>query len=393
MGKFKVGDKVEFVSESKSGLYTRGKVYEVIEVLGNREYRIEDNEGRRHLWNDIELMHKNFRLVDSKLTKNQRITALEKEVAELKLIVHELRGKQVEPSTEEEVIEFEGAKYRKVDREARVGDVVTFKQEADFALRVDKLDKYLVFKSNNGVLCINWQSNDVSVYNNAWNRTPETVDVYELIVEDKPKVEESKHIRYIGEIKIPVAKSPNQQRAEIIDKAKKFVEVKSECLKDSPFVTGGFERKEKENPNYNSYIMEVEFFTNEEKRIVTALCKAPSSGLVRTKGIAKCNPSDVFNEHTGKAIALGRALGLDVSEFEQAVQPTEVVVGQEVISYRSKNSKEIHVQGEIIKNVYDGFKFREEDYRKWIGRDAGYTSAEYGYKIINDTNAQYGGVE
>lgn len=53
-------------------------------------------------------------------------------------------------------------------------------------------------------------------------------------------------------------------------------------------------------------------------------------GLVRV-GVSKCAPDDVFNADIGKAIALGRALGLDVSEFENAPKPTEVVVGMRVL--------------------------------------------------------------
>jgi len=201
-------------------------------------------------------------------------------------------------------------------------------------------------------------------------------------VEDKQKTGSPKHVRYIGEIKKPIEKSLNQQRAEIIERAKKFVEVKSECLKDSPSVLGGFERKEKENPNFNSYIMEVEFFINKEKHAITALCKSPSCGLIRTKGIAKCNPSDVFNEHIGKAIALGRALGLDVSEFEQAVQPTEFAVGQVVEANYEDPVWAPFTISELNNKYNEGLKL-------WDSTDGCFISADKA-KIINDTKAKYG---
>ena len=49
------------------------------------------------------------------------------------------------------------------------------------------------------------------------------------------------------------------------------------------------------------------------------------------RGIAKAAPDDCFNVHIGKAIALHRALGLEVpDEYLNAPQPTEVRVGDAV---------------------------------------------------------------
>lgn len=93
-------------------------------------------------------------------------------------------------------------------------------------------------------------------------------------------------------------------------------------------------------------------------------------------GISKCNPSDVFNEHIGKAIALGRALGLDVSEFEQAVQPNEVVVGHVTkgkYTGRIYNITEVRSHWEIIAKEHRG------------GQHTGMNDVI----IINDTNAKY----
>ena len=64
----------------------------------------------------------------------------------------------------------------------------------------------------------------------------------------------------------------------------------------------------------------VDFFINKEKRSVVAKLWLTSVGTAEnilpnayaTTGIARCAPSDVFNEHVGKAIALRRALGLEV---------------------------------------------------------------------------------
>jgi hypothetical protein len=74
-----------------------------------------------------------------------------------------------------------------------------------------------------------------------------------------------------------------------------------------------------------------EFVVNREKRTVVALIKTIEEGKVVHRGIAKCHPDDCFNAHIGRAIALRRALGLEVpDEYLNAPQPTEVRVGDVV---------------------------------------------------------------
>lgn len=141
--------------------------------------------------------------------------------------------------------------------------------------------------------------------------------------------------------------------------------------------------------NSDGYAVDVSFIVNANKRTVVALMMGVSTGLVRSKGIAKCNPADVFNEHIGKAIALGRALGKDVSEFENAVQPTEPVVGHVVKGYEalgfyrqdrkftltSKKDCDSFYYPEC--NEYDTDSHNDFIYNWQIGA------------IIDDTNAQY----
>lgn len=103
-------------------------------------------------------------------------------------------------------------------------------------------------------------------------------------------------------------KTANQKRAEVIEKAKAFLE--EHCTDDFHFEV------DKEN-----------------RRILAWKIFFKKVGYDALTGVARCSPKDVFNEWIGKAIALGRALGLDVNEFEQVVQPTEVLVGM-VVSYK-----------------------------------------------------------
>lgn len=107
---------------------------------------------------------------------------------------------------------------------------------------------------------------------------------------------------------------------------------------------------------------------------------------IYSKGIVKCNPDDVFNEHIGKAIALGRALGKDVSEFENAVQPT-LTKGQIAKFTPRYEGRELEIQ---IKKV-DGEKLwfaNKYGVEMYLG--SGVSNSNI--KITNDTSAQYGDV-
>lgn len=84
---------------------------------------------------------------------------------------------------------------------------------------------------------------------------------------------------------------------------------------------------DKENQAYEPYRtpghMRVKFRVDHEKRTVTALIYlryVPGDPVFT--GIANCAPDDTFNSHIGRAISLRRALKLDVPEyFLKAPQP------------------------------------------------------------------------
>lgn len=385
MTKFNVGDKVRFIEDYMD--YKKGDIVEVVGFWGEGINYIGKGKSTGCYFNRVEL-------VEPKPTKNQRIKALETEVAELKLIVHELRDRPQlttvvnnlqEPSTintVEDIIEFEGAKYKKVDCVAREGDLVVFNKipESGIARKsVIKGKPYKVHESD-GIYkkYINDEMSDrLHVYGGGvLEGTPETVDVYELI-EDKPSdIFLNGNPATIEEVaELMTMPTPNQQRAEIIEKAKKFVEKFT-----TPNSLSG-EWRAKGAISWNGYGVYPEFFVNENKRIVTLVFKGagnPKKILKRT--FAKCNPSDVFNQHIGKAIALGRALNIDVSEFEQAVQPNEIVVGHK-IEGKFNDFYEITAINENTFSTNPGSHFH-----KWRFNNGQ-------LKIINDTDAIYGGVE
>ena len=169
-------------------------------------------------------------------------------------------------------------------------------------------------------------------------------------------------------------KTPNQLRAEIIEKAKGFVENEKGDFGTYPVM-------DKESPF--PWYCKAEFIVNEQKQTVVVLMRGVPSNTIYSKGKAKCNPSDVFNEHIGKAVALGRALGLDVSEFEGAVQPNEIVVGMKVSNTYNDGIDE-------ITNIESEKYFVNGSISFWNERSLKELKS---IKIINDTNAIYGEVK
>lgn len=79
------------------------------------------------------------------------------------------------------------------------------------------------------------------------------------------------------------------------------------------------------------YLYSAEFIVNREKRTVVCLLRRYKGEEVQYRGIAKCAPDDVFNSHIGRAIALRRALGLEVpEEYVDAPLPIGAQVGDVV---------------------------------------------------------------
>lgn len=250
------------------------------------------------------------------------------------------------------VIEFEGKQYRRVNRLARPGDVVIFRVNRTWEIysTVNKPYRVERYRHDGKPVFVSGTGREHLVYNHIHGRTTDTVEVYEPIREEK---------------------TPNQLRAEIIEKAKKFV-------KDTTEKQGSHLRNIGGNYTFSHRVTFNRFIVNQAKRTVVVLVKSEFDDSILEKGVAKCHPQDVFNEHIGKAIALGRALNLDVSEFEQAVQPTEVVVGHKV---SNKYDDEINRITEII-----GTELRVDGTKNYWPKK----SVNIGMiSIIDDTNAIY----
>ncbi|MFD0130700.1 hypothetical protein ACFVHT_17220, partial [Bacillus subtilis] len=119
--------------------------------------------------------------------------------------------------------------------------------------------------------------------------------------------------------KMNAEKSAQARRDEIVEQAKADLENLAD--EDGPV----YQTEDNEGYPCSCY---ASFRVNKEHRTVACDLRGVRTGERYKRGIAKAAPSDCFNVHIGKAIALRRALGLAVpDEYLNAPQPTEVRVG------------------------------------------------------------------
>lgn len=128
---------------------------------------------------------------------------------------------------------------------------------------------------------------------------------------------------------IPPQKTAQQIRDEIVERAKADVKDLRK-FKGTPIPNAhNGVHFWPETPELKDYIPmhTVEYVVNREKRRVTAIIHNKIRGRVNAVGRATCVLNDVFSVHIGKAIALRRALGLEVpSEYLSVPNPEEVAV-------------------------------------------------------------------
>lgn len=128
-----------------------------------------------------------------------------------------------------------------------------------------------------------------------------------------------------------------------------------------------------------NFTSRTDFIVNTEKRTVVALRKSYRLGYVNERGIGKCAPNDCFNAHIGKAIALRRALGLEVpAEYLNVPRPTEVREGDYVA--RNGGTERMVVSSEDKFPPYD---------KPFIGLDFVNRHSDM-FKIIDDSRVGEG---
>lgn len=297
------------------------------------------------------------------LTQNEKlnkviemIDALRSEVVGIK---NEISTKTIAAETvEETVIEHEGLKLKRVDREAKDSDYIRMVElTRSKAILKDKIYGPV----ENGLVESNeeeFSEEQWPVYDDKYNRTPSTVEVFEVIdvldeklpftdvVEEKPKL------------------TANQQRILVIQEAKQFIASK---VKDGITKIGEKEYK-------------VHFHRN--GKTITCILNDLETGYTTYVNKANCHPKDVFNDHIGQAIALGGIIGTPKKIFLNAVQPKKVEIGMRVrveMDFPEAFRGAIH-KGDLftVKNDYEG--------NGTCGTDSAITN---NCTIIDDTNAKY----
>ncbi|ETK27986.1 hypothetical protein ERIC1_1c14410 [Paenibacillus larvae subsp. larvae DSM 25719] len=137
-------------------------------------------------------------------------------------------------------------------------------------------------------------------------------------------------------------KSPQEVRDEIVEKAK--ADIEGLAINDYDHVdyirrfTGS-----NQGPFYKVKDLDlatlVEYIVNRKKKTVVCLLRGVATKTIYARGIVKCAPGDVFNSHIGRAIALRRALKLEVpTEYLSVPNPTEFKIGDIVIRYTWVNT-------------------------------------------------------
>jgi hypothetical protein len=127
----------------------------------------------------------------------------------------------------------------------------------------------------------------------------------EVTSEFERRFNDDVEIMVVDSIKEAQQFNAQARRDEIVEQAKRDVEE----LKTARNLLGvrGYSYKD-------MFVTFADFIVNKDKRTVVALLRFQDERGVLSRGIAKCHPNDCFNVHIGKAIALRRALGLDVPD-------------------------------------------------------------------------------
>ena len=128
----------------------------------------------------------------------------------------------------------------------------------------------------------------------------------------------------INDLKKEVSEFEEQRKHLVVDERKSVIEQAKSHI-DRFLKLAGIRE---EVITFNHLAVIPQYHVNKEKRTVTCLLHGAGSGRLRSKGIARTAPSDVFNVHIGKAIAFSKAMEEPIPEvFMNAPEPKEAEVG------------------------------------------------------------------
>ncbi|MEV2911368.1 hypothetical protein ABNF65_22855 [Paenibacillus larvae] len=280
---------------------------------------------------------------------------------------------------------MENVKYRKVKRDAKVGEKIrAVDAEPYWGRYYENGDEFEVVKTcANGVLCrrIGDEDEEGRLYT-LWSS--EYVVLEPIAESGEISDIKSEMERLTGELatlalrvsKLEEPKSPQEIRDEIVEKAK--ADIEGLAINDYGYVAfirhftgsnpGPFYRVRHLGASFAEYIV------NRKKKTVVCLLHGAVTKRVYARGIAKCAPGDVFNSHIGRAISLRRALGLEVpAEYMSVPNPTEVREG-DIVGYPHSLIPLIYA-AEVI------------DRGSWFSGSRMYLNIDYarGRRIIDDS--------
>lgn len=172
----------------------------------------------------------------------------------------------------------------------------------------------------------------------------------------------------------------DQGRKEAIELAQKIIEEETALTERT---IGG-----SDGMSYGIFVVVPKFEVDTKKRTVKVDLLGATVPSVYATGVAKCDPSDVFNEDIGKAIAILRAKGKSIPEkLLKAPNPSSYKVGQRIIGGPSAFTTARGKESTIVDTGLDGYftdayNTGREDKLTWIGP----RSIE---RILEDTGVEY----
>ncbi|MDT2258301.1 hypothetical protein P7H06_00145 [Paenibacillus larvae] len=227
-------------------------------------------------------------------------------------------------------------KYREVDRAAKVGERIRI-VDADPLPTQKKYsngDEFLVEKAVNFGVVV--ERGGLDFYKREYV-VLEPIEEPDEISDIKNEME-----RLTGELatlalrvsKLEEPKSPQEIRDEIVAKAK--TDIEGLAINEYGYVHFIRHFTDSNPPFYRVRHFGAsfaEYIVNRRKKTVVCLLRSAFKKEIYARGIAKCAPGDVFNSHIGRAIALRRALGLEVpAEYLSVPNPTEIREG-DIVGY------------------------------------------------------------
>ncbi|MEV2662646.1 hypothetical protein ABND18_19495 [Paenibacillus larvae] len=253
--------------------------------------------------------------------------------------------------------------YRQVKRKAKVGETIKITRSVPPYYSDKDIAKVCKVNESSGVVLAYFTLNEDYRDDGKWHVLFDDYVVFEPIDESEEPDEisdiKSEMERLTGElatlaIRVSKLEGPVQQaeklpqevRDEIIEKAK--ADIEGLAINNYEYVnfirhhTGG-----NLSPFYRirdgGRAMFAEFIVNRKKKTVVCLLRGAITKEIYARGTAKCAPGDVFNSHIGRAIALRRALGLEVpTEYLNVPNPAELRKGDIVENSKSFNGG-VHV--------------------------------------------------